>query len=358
MAGQANKLTSPKTLSAGSDRHQYPQELGSLSQPHAVQFFIQARSTSKAATESRSANAGSARMQEQQDNFDKDYTKENRAKGEEAKAAAAGAGLLAGAIGVAAASSKIFSKDASALGQAGISAGIAIAAGGAQALLTTNTSLVRLLASIQLYVPASIMTSYSANWEEAQLGIAGTLGSGRLNMTDAAELPEYIGRGMIGAAANLPKELGGSGDFASLIESTSKKVNNPYKEQLFKSMGFRKFSFNYAFAPRNKNELAEVQAIISLFKYHMHPEASKGELFLVYPSEFSIEFHSLIDGIMAINPELPKVSSCVLTSAKVTYGPDGNFNTFIDTGAATEYGLELQFTELETLTANRIEDGL
>jgi hypothetical protein len=78
----------------------------------------------------------------------------------------------------------------------------------------------------------------------------------------------------------------------------------------------------------------------------------------VYPSEFSIEFHSLIDGIMAINPELPKVSSCVLTSAKVTYGPDGNFNTFIDTGAATEYGLELQFTELETLTANRIEDGL
>ena len=235
---------------------------------------------------------------------------------------------------------------------------IVAATGALAATLTTNTSLVRLLANIQLYVPASIMTSYSANWEEAELGIAGVLGSGRMNIADLMELPEYVARGAIGAAANLPKEIGGSGDFASLIEGTSKKVNNPYKEQLFKSMGFRKFSFNYAFAPRNEKELSEVQAIISLFKYHMHPEKSKGELFLVYPSEFSIEFWSLnSSGTMERNPQLPRVSSCVLTSAKVTYGPDGNFNTFIDNGAATEYGLELQFTELETMTADRIDEG-
>jgi hypothetical protein len=43
---------------------------------------------------------------------------------------------------------------------------------------------------------------------------------------------------------------------------------------------------------------------------------------------------------------------------KATYGPDGMFNTFQGTdGIPTEMSLELQFTELETLTAVRIAQG-
>ena len=186
------------------------------------------------------------------------------------------------------------------------------------------------------------------------------LGTGRMDLSDIKELPEYLGRGMITATANVPKAAGATADFAALLESTSKKVANPYKEQLFKSMGFRRFSFSYTFAPRNLNEANMVMEIVDTFKYHMHPEVSGGDMFLIYPSEFSIGFEILSeDGTGVVeNKNLPKISSCALTSVKATYGPDGMFNTFKATdGIPTEINLELMFTELETLTAVRIAQG-
>jgi len=186
------------------------------------------------------------------------------------------------------------------------------------------------------------------------------MGSGRFDMDDLAEAPEFLARGIISAAANLPKGLGGNADFGATLEATSKKVSNPYKEQLFKSIGFRRFSFNYNFAPRNLGEAQRVLEIIDTFKYHMHPEASDGDMYLIYPAEFSIEFEILDEttGKVKRNPYLPKVSSCALTSVKATYGPDGMFNTFQGTdGIPTEMALELQFTELETLTQVRIAQG-
>ena len=112
------------------------------------------------------------------------------------------------------------------------------------------------------------------------------------------------------------------------------------------------------FAPRNHREAMQVMEIIDTFKYHMHPEASDGDMFLIYPSEFSIAFEILHEGAVIQNQNLPKVSSCALTDVKVTYGPDGMFNTFQGTdGIPTEMSMELAFTELETLTAVRIAQG-
>ena len=145
-------------------------------------------------------------------------------------------------------------KDASSLGKVlvtGVSAAVGAVAG---KMIANNTSTMRLLKSIQLHVPQSVMSAYAANWDEAQLGVAGILGSGRADLSDIKELPEFLGRGAISAAANIPKGLGANADFAATLEATSKKVANPYKEQLFKSMGFRKFSFSYVFAPRNLGE--------------------------------------------------------------------------------------------------------
>ena len=167
-------------------------------------------------------------------------------------------------------------------------------------------------------------------------------------------------RNIIAGAANIPKAAGANADIGSLIEVTSKKVNNPYKEQLFKSMGFRRFAFNYVFSPRNAGEALMVRDIVKTFKYHMHPDVEEKGMFLVYPSEFAIEFmHRDKNGVVSKNPNLPRVSSCALTSVKVTYGPDGIFNTFQDSGGIpTETTMELMFTELETLTRTRIQEGL
>ena len=337
----------------------YPQELFTPSQPHGVHFYINARQTSVAA-EDAATNQDIGRLQQAQEDYNKDYTAENRSKAEQYENAAQYSGALAAAIGT---GSMIAGggllKDSSSFGKILVTAASAVIGGVMGKLISNNTSTMRLLKSIQLHVPQSVMSAYAANWDESTLGAAGILGSGRADMSDIKELPEFLGRGMISAAANIPKAIGATADFAATLEATSKKVANPYKEQLFKSMGFRKFSFSYVFAPRNLGEANMVMEIIDTFKYHMHPEVSPGDMFLIYPSEFSIEFETLDqNGNVIQNPYLPRVSSCALSSVKATYGPDGFFNTFQETdGIPTEMGLELQFTELETLTAVRIAQG-
>jgi len=340
----------------------YPQELYTKSQPHGIHFYINARQTSVAAEQAVGAGADIAALQEANAEYNKEYTAENRSKAENYTVASAGAGALAAAMGTAAgiASGNILAAGKTALGSIVTTAGSALIGAALGAAFARNTSTIRLLKSIQMHVPQSIISAYTANWDETSLGAAGILGSGRFDMSDLAELPEFATRGVIGAAANIPKGIGGNADFGATLEATSKKVSNPYKEQLFKSVGFRRFSFSYNFAPRNLNEANMVLEIIDTFKYHMHPEASDGDMFLIYPAEFSIAFEILDEqsGQVKINPYLPKVSSCALTSVKVTYGPDGMFNTFQHTdGIPTEMAMELQFTELETLTAVRIAQG-
>jgi hypothetical protein len=353
---------------AGTNALRYPQELqkqnpdsDELLLPNGVKFYINARQTSVAAETQAMAVEGNTSMQQElieaNQEYAKEYTKENRAKAESYETAAAATGALAAALGTAAgiANGNII-KDSSNLGKTLLTAGTALVGAGVAALVADNTSTLRLLKTISLYVPQSIIAAYSANWNEQDLGIAGMIGSGRMDFADLAEAPEFAGRGAIAAAANVPKAIGADADFGATLEATSKKVSNPYKEQLFKSMGFRKFSFNYTFAPRNSNEAQMVADIIETFKYHMHPESSPGDMFLIYPAEFSIEFTHGEQGLR--NKNLPKISSCALTSCKVTYGPDGMFNTFKGTeGYPTEMTMELAFTELETLTAVRIAQG-
>ena len=77
-------------------------------------------------------------------------------------------------------------------------------------------------------------------------------------------------------------------------------------------------------------------------------------------SEFLIQFLHCDPGTGEIqqNTHLPRISQCALTDMKVTYGPDGSFQTLKDTlGGVSEVTMELSFTELETLTANRITAG-
>ena len=328
----------------------YPQELFTPSQPHGVHFYINARQTSVAAEQAVGEGADITKLQQAQEGYNSEYTAENRAKAEQYENVATGAGALAGMIGTAAgiASGSITKTAASLKGKVVTT----VVGGGLSAILgkalTNNTTTIRLLKSIQLHIPASVVSAYAANWDETTTGIAGMLGSGKFDASDLLELPEFVGRGAITAAASVPKALGAAADFGAVLEATSKKVANPYKEQLFKSMGFRRFAFNYHFAPRNIDEAERCMEIINTFKYHMHPETSDGNMYLIYPAEFSIVFEILDDnGIVKRNPHLPKVSSCALTSVKATYGPDGFFNTFQNTdGIPSEMHLELMFTEL------------
>jgi len=331
---------------------------------HSVVFNILARSNSRVAQIRQNQGLTAA--------FDS--SDENRTNGENAQQYLASLGTVAGAAfaykrlkDLNNTARQIQGNPLGLVGQLAQGAMIAGAGAAAGSLAAENNSVVDIMTAIELYVTQPPIAEYEAMWEQKELGaLGGMLARGeRANlsvesfMSGASGLGEVGVRGVIGAAASLPGALGISGDLAAGIEATSKKVTNPYKEQLFKSMGFRKFAFSHKFAPRNLPELRNVLNIIQQFKYHMHPENDHSNLFLEYPSEFHIEYR--YKGKR--NKFVSRISTCALTGMKVTYGGQDAFTSFIDTeGAPSEFQLDLVFEELETLTNDRIgldyEDSL
>lgn len=219
---------------------------------------------------------------------------------------------------------------------------------------------------IVLYVPDRVTTGYSANWETADLGgLVGAVASGKMS---ASSLFTKDGGVDMGAMAQSGGELGdyalrklgkvaniaGFDNISNVIQATSKKVENPYKEQLFRSMGFRKFGFDYRFSPRSEEEAEQIfgdNGILKIFSKHMHPTRSQNGLFLTYPSEFLIIYYHNGEE----NKFVKKISNCALTDMTLEYGAEG-FTTFAN-GCPSEAIMRLQFTELETLTTDRIEQG-
>ena len=357
---------------------EYPMKVGDDEyQPHSVRFYINARDNSRVA-EATNANTLAAI------NFyggntegagleTVDSTAENRGSADQYKNISVGTGVIAGfALGAGAGISILGFGSSGPSVLAKMAAGaigglVGAAAGGAIANKVIETvTKVRTLGAIELYVSAPPTAQYSANWENKELGALAGLGDakaffddkGNFSIENALQSGGGIGdlatRGIIKAAASLPSGLGITGDLGASLDLASSKVANPYKEQLFSNMGFRQFAFNYKFTPRNATEYKHVQRIIKLFKYHMHPENDPTGLFLEYPSEFNIEY--LYRG--EENTHVSKISSCALTDIKITYGNQDSFTTIQGTkGAPAEINMQLAFTELETLTNDRIADG-
>ena len=357
---------SPKT-------HQYPLKLEEQKEfVHSVIFYINARSNTRVGSSALTEYANNTNFITAQFDKNAQSSRENRAKSEAAenvvkgivKVAIAGASISSGlALG-----NTLTGRDAASIGRIGNQAAATAATATAAYFLadpladiaakvaTDVTTTVRLLSAIELYVSAPPSAEYAAEWQNVELGVVGGLLAQGVEvslenvMKNIGPLGEFAARSFIQAAATIPRELGISGDLGGAIEATSKKVANPYKEQLFKNMGFRSFGFSYKFNPRNKAELTSVMEIIQLFKYHMHPEIDPSRLYLIYPSEFNIEYRYKGER----NQYVHKISTCALTNVRVTYG-SSDFTTFSGTdGAPSEINLDLTFSELETLDNSRI----
>jgi hypothetical protein len=353
-----NPLETTKTLKS----YRYPQDVGSAEYPHYVAFFPMVRENSKYGQDL--SNTGIV--------FDQ--SDQNRADPEKGGNAATVAGAMAGAaIGLGKALSDAGGRKSSAGdGAEEIGAlqstvkgiGTVFAGGGLGGLYgfasTKAAGEQRAVfgdSEIILHVSERVSASYGANWDVGDLG--GAIGAIAAGQFDAnMEVADYALR----KAAKLGG-LAGFDQLSNVIEATSKKVENPYKEQLFRSMGFRKFVFDYKFSPRNEEEALQVfgkpdrtretkiEGIIPTFLRHMHPTKSTSGLFLGYPSEFLIVYY--YNG--AENKYVRKISNCALVNMSIDYGAEG-FTTFKG-GIPSEATIRLEFSELETLTADRIEDG-
>lgn len=354
-----NPLTTTKTLKS----YRYPQDVGSAEYPHFVAFYPMVRENSVYGE--KLSNTGIVYNPSGQNMVDP----------EKGGKAAATAGALAGAaIGLGKALSDAGGRKSSAgdgAEEIGVlqgfikGAGTVFAGGGLGGLFGLGASQfageqrsVFGDSEIILHVSERVSASYGANWDVGDLGGAvGAIAAGQFAL-DAKEGLDYLTRKATKLAG-----LTGFDQLSNVIEATSKKVENPYREQLFRSMGFRKFIFDYKFSPRTEEEALQVfgkpkrtkeesiEGIIPTFLRHMHPTKSKSGLFLGYPSEFLIVYY--YNG--AENNYVRKISNCALVNMSIDYGAEG-FTTFKG-GIPSEATIRLEFSELETLTADRIEDG-
>jgi hypothetical protein len=212
----------------------------------------------------------------------------------------------------------------------------------------------RLRAAIALYIPNQLNVRYSVGWgEEDTLAFSalarGAEEIGRAFSKDinAKRTGGLVGEVLAAAAIN-------AAPFGKEQALAAGLAVNPKKEQAFKNVDFRTFTFDYQFSPRSSAEAQNVLNIVRAFKYHMHPEFKSEDQFLyVYPSEFDIAYYKGINENLAIH----RHTSCVLTEMNVNYTPNGSFSTFAD-GTPTQINMSLTFRELQLLSKETIEKYL
>ena len=267
-------------------------------------------------------------------------------------AANAGAGAIEGAIGGGLLTGNMKG--------AGAGAATGAAVGGATGLMLgsqspdASRSQKRLKTAIALHMPNTLAINYGVEWSEEDTGMiamAGAVGGEVMKaLQSGGKNSDVTGTG----AAILTNIALSKGPNGAANSAATGLAANPKKEQVFKGVHFRTFSYDYKFFPRNSDEAKNVMNIIGQFKYHMHPEFKDDNNFVyIYPSEFDIFYYT--GGRENLN--IHRHTSCVLTDMSVNYTPNGMFNTFPD-GMPTQIDITLSFRELALLTKDKIKDYL
>lgn len=375
MTTEASNKAKPNTNDAATEKakkkrrtkiYRYPSNIGSDEQPHAINFYIfQTESTAQARDRVSSleklSNSGDADAASQ-------LKAENGRQSFLGTVASASFGVTAATL-----------VDGGAIKKGGVAGISSFAANelfkkaGATQTRTTR----KIDSSISLYIPNSPQAKYGAEFNIEDLGtiMGGGMAGDTAMMQTFNQVKDLIGQGEFGkaleaaaesplgsvlartisSAGNIPKELGlGDLNISGAIRSATRTIRNPYKEQIFQTMGFRSFAFEYKFAPRNEKELRDVMEIVKLFKSHMHPEKEENGLFFTFPSEFQIEYVYK----NRENTYLNKIAPCFLTDLSVDYGNGGTFTTFKDArGAPSEITMSMAFKETELLTRSKVEEG-
>jgi hypothetical protein len=226
----------------------------------------------------------------------------------------------------------------------------------------------RIKDTVVLYMPDTLNFQYQQSYSNPELG--GGLAAGlfsaasSLNQTkkdnpnaSKDELIQKYGQNLAPFFASAAlNSLGNIGK--TLFAAGSGTVVNPMMELLYTSPQFRTFRFDFQFYPRNEKEARSVQDIIDTLRFHQAPEIKEqsGGFFLIPPSEFDISFY--YNG--KENPNIPKISTCVLTAIDTDYAPNGFAAYEVPqqnpqrggTGMPVSIRLGLQFQETEMVYKN------
>ena len=247
-------------------------------------------------------------------------------------------------------------------GAAGVGDGLKAFLGNVDANIGVRT-ISRITDTIALYMPSSLNFAYSQAYSDLRPG--GTGYQTALSVLNSAS-DTYKSGGKDNARSImhnlspfiLNTLLQGAGPVGQILFTAASggKVQNPMLELLYTSPEFRTFQFDFLMFPRSEKEALEVQNIINKLRFHQAPELVKnsGGFFLYPPSEFDISFY--YNG--QVNPNIPKISTCVLTNITTDYAPGGfaayevegePFARLGRTGMPVGIRLSLSFKETEYL---------
>jgi len=173
----------------------------------------------------------------------------------------------------------------------------------------------------QLFIPQSIRTSYSANWDRTNL--------------------QFLGKALDSIANKVP----GGSSVVDGFKLLNGETLNPVSELLFNGIDHRSFSYSFSLFPKNADETALAQDLIKFFKTNMTPAIAPNTLAMVlrYPNYFKIRY--LFKG--KDNPYINKVAMCVLTHFGVQY--HDNAPAFHRDGSPQSYVINLEFREIEPI---------
>lgn len=213
--------------------------------------------------------------------------------------------------------------------------------------------------NVTLYMPDTLQFDYrqgfsdlSTNEDLLGLGLAVTSSLSENQGDSAAQ-----GRNMAAFTTDTVARAYGGDTARALAASAIGLVRNPGLELIYSSPEFRNFQFDFRFHPRDENEAREVMNIIDSLRFHQAPEikGGTGGYFLVPPSEFDIKFY--YNG--KENPNIDKISTCVMTNLQVNYAPEGfaayespgNLNPSLgSTGTPVTIQLTMAFKETQIIT--------
>lgn len=266
--------------------------------------------------------------------------------------------------------------------------------------------------SVKLPLPANLGANYQVDYQNEEIGITGAL-----ILQEGSAALKTAGEALENARSSIVEEAGGSAlkkgaagagaiidtltdaakdrftDFIKGIEAGSaldttkaaatafalrklgtpiKAVGadvkgiaaNPHRVVLFQGATFREHRFSYRLSPKNRTESTDITKMITLFKYHMHPEFGGGgekfakRAFLTYPEIFQISFSVMHAGGSAGHNHLFKCKPCVLKTMTVNYHPMGypGYIRTEDDVAPVEVQLDLNFQEIEMVDKKFILD--
>ena len=212
----------------------------------------------------------------------------------------------------------------------------------------------RVTDTIILYTPPGIKTNYVVNHSGVETGMmADLVGIG--SFADISRVLEVATKAGAEVLQMITQAAPGVGDFKAALQKVSGRAFNNNLEMVFKDVPMREFQYTFEFAPRNRKELDSARKIISLLKFHMHPELGIKNDFVV-PSQFQITFMYMDK----INGYIPRIAKCVLTKMDLAHGDESVFSTFTsdNVGAAPVHTkMDLTFAETEIMTKQKIAEG-